>query len=569
MPVYFNDGTDDPLAFDSQPLIGGVNSYGRASTIPQQSASYLKNVELSTSGITKSRRGAHYLYTQVYGTIHAIIALRTPIWDYGVMIFADGHVYLHTEDVQGVLFNDVYDSSVQAHKCSVTEINGAVFFTDSNGSIIAVRQNGSEDILVDADGNTIWDDVDSIATYDVAVEVTDPEAPTDVRCLTAHRFRLVCANGIDEVHFSNILPDVSDPALGDVFPADGANSLRVGDGRSDKVVALVPFKDFRIAVLKENSVHIINADPSLMDVANYEIQMVSDRVGCLAEKSAVRVGDDILFLSRDGIRSIGTAYQQDQIGTSDPLSLPIQDIIEKINWSYAQKSCATFWRGRYMLTVPYLNSTVPNVTIVYDTNTKAWAGIWTEWKPSMFDVYEPLNGRRRLIWPDTNYNNIVYLRDHIDEDATVETDFTDNLDGTFQPVPFEIVTRAMTFNDPISPKQCDFAELEFFKSKARVNVELIVDGLDPQSIESGQLLVTGTGDLTLDFILPSVLGTPGVIRHNLSLLGNDVGREFQVRVTSCPETQLTEAGLTNNEQRYIAMRYVTMGAYLETMDSQK
>ena len=569
MPVYFNDGSDDALAFDSQPLIAGVNTYGRASTIPQNSASFLKNVELSQSGITKSRRGAHYLHTQTYTRIHAVISLRNPIWDYGVMIFADGSVYLHTDSVTGILFNGVYDGSTLAHKCSVTEINGAVFFTDSNGNILAVRQNGTEDILVDADNNSIWDDVDSIATYQVAVEITDPDAPTDVRCLTAHRFRLVCANGIDEIHFSNVLPSVSDPALGDVFPGT-SNSLRVGDGRSDKIVSIVPFKDFRLAVLKENSVHIVDANPAIEGgVANYTIQLVSDRVGCLAEKSAVRVGNDIMFLSRDGVRTIGSAYQQDQIGTSDPISLPIQDVIEKINWEYASKSCATFWRGRYMLTVPYLNSTVPNVTIVYDTNTKAWAGIWTEWKPSMFDVYEPLDGRRRLIWPDTNHHNIVYLRDHIDEDATVETDFTDNLDGTFQPVPFEILTRAMTFNDPVSPKQCDFAELEFFKSKARVNVELVVDGLDPSAIDSGTLIETGKGDLTLDFVLPAVLGTPGVVRHNLSLLGNEAGREFQVRVTSCDETQLINAGLTNNEQRYIAMRYVNLGAFIDTMETQK
>lgn len=568
MPVHFNDGTDDPLVFDSQPLIGGVNSYGRASTIPPQAASFLKNVELSTSGITKSRRGGHYLATNTYGVIHAIISLRISIWDYGLMIFADGNVYLHAETGTGMLFDAEYDASAEPHKCSATEINGAVYFTDGSGDILVIRQTGTEDILVDDNGDSIWDDVDSIVSYDVAVEIADPDSPENVRCLTAHRFRLVCANGIDAIHFSSVLPDAAnaDDSSTDIFPS--ANSLRVGDGRSDKIVSIVPFKDFRLAVLKENSIHIVNASPAEA-VANYQSQLVSDRVGCLAEKSAVRVGDDILFLSRDGVRSVGTAFQQDQIGTSDPLSLPIQDIIEKINWSAAGKSCAAFWRGRYMLTVPYLNSTVPNVTIVYDTNTKSWAGIWTEWKPSMFEIYEPLGERRRLVWPDTNNNNIAYLRDHIDEDDTIETDYTDNLDGTFQPVPFEIVTRAMTFNDPVSPKQCDFTELEFFKSKARVNVELIVDGLDPSSIESGKLLATGTGDLTLDFTLPAVLGTPGVVRHNLSLLGNEVGREFQVRVTSCTSDQLTEAGLTTAEQRYIAMRYVNMGAFLDTMDSQK
>lgn len=566
MPVYFNDGTDDPLAFDSQPLIGGVNSYGRASTIPQQTASYLKNVELSTSGITRSRRGAHYLNTQTFTTIHAIIPIRSSTWNYGIVVFADGNVYHHTESESAFLYYGVYDGSVQPQECSVAEIRGRIFFSDGTGPIVAVRFDGSEDTLADESGTVIWDGVDNISIYDAAIDVADPDAPTSARCLTSHRFRLVCASGVDDLHFSEILPNPT-TSTSDLFASK--SSIRVGDGNSDAIVAVVPFKDFRLAVLKENSVHIVNADPSVSNLSLYEVQMVSDRVGCLATRSAVRVGDDILFLSRDGIRSIGTAYQQDQIGTSDPLSLPIQDIIDKINWPYADKSCATFWRGRYMLTVPLLSSTEPDTTIVYDTNTKAWAGVWTGWKPTMFEVYEPLNERRRLVWPDATHNNIVYLRDHIDEDATIEYDFTDNLDGIFQPVPFEIITRAMTFNDPISPKQADFVELEFFKSKARVNVELIVDGLDPSDVESGQLLETGTGDLTLDFDLPAVLGTPGVIRHNLSLLGNDVGREFQVRVTSCPEQQLIDAGLTNNEQRYIAFRYANMGAYLETMDSQK
>jgi hypothetical protein len=575
MPVYFNDATDDPITYDSQPVIQGINSYGRASTIPPVLASNLENIELSTAGITKSRRGAWKISNDTYTTIHAIIALRVTTWDYGLMIFADGNVYLHTPTTTGILFAGEYDSSALPHQCSVTEINGAVYFTDGTGDILAVRQTGSEDILVDDDGNSVWDDVSTIVSYDVAVEIADTDSPENTRALTSHMFRLFCATGIDTLHVSHILPEVggtessdpgnSDTATGDAFPP--LNSIRVGTGSSDAIRAIVPFKDFRIAILKENSIYVIDANPSLTP-NQYNVQMVSDKVGCLAEKSAVRVGDDILFLSRDGVRSVGTAFQQDQVATSDPISLPIQDIIEEINWGSATKSCASFWRGRYILAVPTGSSTVPNTVLVYDTNLKQWAGRWSGWQPSMFDIYEPLNDRRRLVWADTTNNNVAYLRDHIDEDSTTENDYADYLGASYTQVPFEILTRGLTFNDPISPKTCDFLEVEFFKSKARANITLIPDGGDEVILDSGQLVDTGTGELRLDFVLPAVLGKPGIVRHNMSLTGTNQGREFQVKITNSSATQITEAGLELDDQRYIALRNVNLGAFIETLEKQ-
>jgi len=579
MPVYFNDATDDPLVFDSQPVIQGINSYGRASTIPQILASNLENVELSTSGITKSRRGAWRISSDTYTTVHAVIGLRTSVWDYGLMIFADGNVYLHTPDVTGVLFTGEYNSSALAHQCSAAEINGAIYFTDGSGDILVIRQTGSEDILVDADGNGVWDDVSSIVAYDVAVEIADTDSPENTRALTAHMFRLFCATGIDNLHVSYILPDLgadqnedatsdpgnTDPGTGDIFPAN--NSIRIGKGNSDAIRSIVAFKDFRVAVLKDNSIYVVNADPTLSP-ADYTVQLVSDKVGCLAEKSAVRVGDDILFLSRDGVRSIGTAFQQDQVATSDPISLPIHDIIEEINWGYANRSCAAYWRGRYILAVPTGSSTTPNTVLVYDTNLKQWSGRWSGWKPTAFDIYEPLNDRRRLVWADATNNNVVYLRDHIDEDATTENDYADRLGADYAQVPFEILTRGLTFGDPISPKTCDFLEVEFYKSKARANITLIPDGGDEVILDSGQLVDTGTGELRLDFVLPAVLGKPGIVRHNMSLTGTNQGREFQVKITNSSATQVTEAGLQLDDQRYIALRNINLGAFLETLEKQ-
>ena len=280
------------------------------------------------------------------------------------------------------------------------------------------------------------------------------------------------------------------------------------------------------------------------------------------------VGDDIVFLARDGVRSIGTAFEQEQIATSDPISFPISDQIENINWENAHKSVATFWRGRYMLAVPMGSATEPDTVLVYNTNLRKWAGIWTGWKPRDFEIIELSNDRRKLVWGDATHNNVLEFRDYIKDSSTIEDDFADNLDGTFSTVPFKLLTRAMSFSDPISPKTLDHVEVEFFRSKSYCDVTVVADGGDDIDIESGRCVDTGTGELRLDFVLPAVLGTPGVKRHAMSLLGSAEGREFQVCIQNTPDDVLTAKGIPSIDQRFISVRNINLGGYVDTLEAQ-
>ena len=91
-------------------------------------------------------------------------------------------------------------------------------------------------------------------------ELVESNDPTNVRSLISHKFRIVCAKNVDELVVSNVLPvPGSTPFAAPTGPVDG--TIRVGKGDSDRIVSVVPFKDQRIAVLKEYSIHIVNADP--------------------------------------------------------------------------------------------------------------------------------------------------------------------------------------------------------------------------------------------------------------------------------------------------------------------
>lgn len=570
MPQYFNDGINDPLVFDSQPIIAGVDSVTRASLLQPTHVSYLQNVDLESSGIAKTRRGGHRLSSRTYGTVHAIKYIKSDDWLDPLFIFGGGNVWMETSTGNKLLAMSAYSPEALPEDCSIAEINGNIFFSDGSGPIVTVSLLGlATDKLIDSNGNYIvTHDGDNIVGFNPVVTMTETHDPTSVRCLTPHKYRLFCAQGVDTLLASKFLP----VAGGTSFPDPATTTIRIGKGESDRIVAIVPFKDFRIAIFKEYSIFVVNANPAqdatTTGLGNAEVALVSDKVGCVAEKSAVSVGDDIVFLSRDGVRSIGTTFQQELIATSDPISFAINDQIEKINWVYAHTSVATFWRGRYMLAVPMGSSTVPDTVLVFNTNLKQWTGLWTGWKPTDFEIIELSGQPRKLVWADATNNNVVAFRDWVDEAAVVEDDYTDNLDGTFSTIPFKLLTRAMTFGDPVSPKSIDFMEVEFFRSKSYADITLVPDGGNAIILDSGTAVDTGTGDLRLTFILPDVLGTPGVVRHNMSVLGAAQGREFQILITNTPSERLTNLGISLIDQRFLSIRNINLGGFIDTLEAQ-
>ena len=133
----------------------------------------------------------------------------------------------------------------------------------------------------------------------------------------------------DAIYFSDIL----DGSVWNVL-----NILRVGaDG--DPIVAIQSWQDSTLVVLKQQSTWLIDINP-IVSVASFPIKNIHRTVGCVAWRSVSQVGQDVFFLSRNGVMSI-----QKQVATSNnvvqvPESLPVQDVIESIRWEHAYKSSA-------------------------------------------------------------------------------------------------------------------------------------------------------------------------------------------------------------------------------------
>lgn len=265
------------------------------------------------------------------------------------------------------------------------------------------------------------------------------QVPSKPNYLVSHRNRLFCSTadtGIppDTIYVSDILDGESWDLVG--------SSLRVG-GDGDPITGLHPWFGNNLIVFKQRSIWIVDADP-LLDVSSWTIKLVNNRVGCTAHRSIQTVGADVYFLAQDGVRSIGQIQSGSQTDVGQPLSAPVQDLIDGINRGYQSTICSAYYRNRYFLAYPSGSATVPDKVAVFNVLTKSWIGLWTGWSPRDFCV-TGFSGRLRLnfadnagrLWTWDDYTTTETSSQYQDDTSTYES---------------YVVTRAYDYGEPMVDK---------------------------------------------------------------------------------------------------------------------
>jgi len=188
--------------------------------------------------------------------------------------------------------------------------------------------------------------------------VTNNTAPPTV---SSGEFKPTCGTGFygrlwlggvaeekDVLHYSALLD-------GDDF------TLRSGGGAfdlknvwgTDKITAIAPFYG-QLAVFGENNIALYSRPDSVFDM---QLSEVIRGVGCIARDSVQAIGDDLVFLSSTGLRSLARTSEKDKVPLTD-LSVNIKDSLirnlaqtKRITSGYIENE------GVYILTFPSINLT--------------------------------------------------------------------------------------------------------------------------------------------------------------------------------------------------------------------
>ena len=151
------------------------------------------------------------------------------------------------------------------------------------------------------------------------------------------------------------------------------NQFRISGGTADYIVGLQAYDSDRLVVFNRNSIHqLLGTSGSLADV---QVRMLSNELGCLARKSIVYHAGHLFFLSDNGVMGVTFADALNLRGLDQPLSEAIDSEIKRINRAHADKAVSCVHDNKYWLAVPTGDSEKNNEIFIFNFLTQGWESV--------------------------------------------------------------------------------------------------------------------------------------------------------------------------------------------------
>lgn len=287
--------------------------------------------------------------------------------------------------------------------------------------------------------------------------------------------RLLMVYGADFLAVSDVL----DP----LHYQQVTNDFKLNTGSNDRVVAIAAFNSTTLVVFKERSV--LAVENLYGDLGTVRLTEVTREFGCVAPNSVVNTGSDLIFLSQRGVISL----KQTEFGISQsvilPLSDPIQNLVDDIDKTNWEKSCAAYFDNRYLLAHPTEDGDGTNDRlIVYNFLNQAWEGYWNGQllNPRFFERVV-VSGTERLVFADES--GFIH---NFDRDCLVDRDKS----GTEYQIETEVWFRGYNV-DATEHKQWTDLQMELRNWNTQYSISVVYDGVDEELV----LATNETKDRTL------------------------------------------------------------------------
>lgn len=344
-----------PLVLDSIGIYG-LNKQSSPSSLEPQWLTEAENVMLDEKGNVTTRKGIRQISDLIGSTasnnyiVKSLGEFRNSTGSSTIFAGSYDKIYkLNTSNTPYTLDAQTFTGTPQ----TITDGNWG--FCNFNDKFYAV-QASHKPIYFDG---TNWMDLEDAFGFSAPSGVTtfNPSC-----CLGS--FGRLWVGGVSE---ANDVVYYSDTLIGHKFNAGAAGYVDMKTvWGGDKIIALENFMG-KLVIFGERNIAIYNSpdDPS---ASTFALDEVVRGVGCVSRDSVQTLGDDIIFLSNSGIRSLQRTMVQDKMPLTD-LSLNIKDEITQhiVNADMDQvKSQYCLCGGYYVLSFPDRN-----ISYVFDFKGKA------------------------------------------------------------------------------------------------------------------------------------------------------------------------------------------------------
>jgi len=328
--------------------------------------------------------------------------------------------------------------------------------TLTEGTAFTVSEASSSEFkfFVNTDDVSNQTDVHFIKKVSVGLGFTHMPAPPYA---VYHQRRLVMPFkfSVDASADSFTARGILDEVIGsDILDTDTYDQIfaqyRFNAGEADFNVGLHSFSEDNLMVFNRNSIHLITNTTSLQEAST---KLLTNEVGCVARQSISQVGNQVIFLSDNGVYSTQFFDEYNLRGTETPLSEPINETIKRIQKAYWHNSVSVYFDNRYFLAVPLdtfqdgtpNTSGINNAIIIYNFLNKQWESI-DQVADTDFHISNLLvvgEGEKRGIYAVNDIGGVQKLNERVDGVDRIITQIGG--DEKTLIVPGSLTTRQYTF----------------------------------------------------------------------------------------------------------------------------
>lgn len=369
----------------------------------------------------------------------------------------------------------------------------------------------------------------------VSTQLADSTAGPIAKFIISHKDRIVVGNisGLP----SRIMWSGGGPNIDKFNWRYGGGYIDIDKDSGDRITGLIEFQDV-IVVFKEKSIWqviLTNSGSLVIPVVNLIIR----GVGCVSHRTIKHVENDVFFLSRRGVFTLGNeaAYAINILRTNE-LSEKIRPLFQTLSTSQLALTCAVYQDNKYRLSYPGATNNVNTKEIIYDRERLSWMGPNNPLTPAgVYEVYYDGDNKENLLWGDTNDNFVTEFSSNYSSDkgVTIQT---------------YLLTKKTAFTNPFRFKQVKTLYSNWRNVLGSPNVNIILETRDgaQTTAESFTVSVNNSGvgwgfDKWGTFKWGTSLGAGSSAGSNDLVKRtrlNKVGRTVQIEVTTTGATSKYE-----------------------------
>lgn len=471
---------------------GGLNTFVSASKIEDNELSVANNVEYLENGLPGKRRGVTAVGNEPnnrilgLGTLYTAAGVRKLLHVSGTALYElssntwnsiSGKTFLSNTMVNMVQAKDAlymhngsdkmrkYDGSTLSEPAYSCTAKYGIYYSSRH---VAAGSDTYPSRLFFSSSKSAdnFEGLTGTATAGATATITDSGASWTTNEFQNLKITITAGTGTGQVRTissnTGTVITVSEswttnPDTTSQYSIEGGDTIDIAKDDGQKVIGIAKFED-KLIIFKEFSIYQLTFDSNGFPI----VDLVSASNGCVSHRSIENVENDVLYMSHDGIRSLGYVVNIPGVIRTNIVSAKIKPDITNVNSELYDRIACIYTDNKFLTSIPSGSSANNNIIFCLDMIFGAYSR-WTGLSAACFTEY-------------VDSDNMMTVYFGSDDSGQVYEMFSTARSDDGVAIDYEVRTKQFDLGSFDLRKRLFFTDQQFRSLTGTVDIAVIVDG---------------------------------------------------------------------------------------------